>query len=45
MSPVLFERAHTHSHTETHRKTDPLALSSFSCDVIEAELQTLRARG
>lgn len=33
-------QTHTHTHIEEREERDPLALSSFSCDVIEAEQQT-----
>lgn len=42
---LSFSAQNRHKHTCTHTQEgiDPLALSSFSCDVIEAEQQTLKA--
>lgn len=40
--PSFIYCSNTHKHTHTEEERDQLTLSSFSCDVIEAEQQTLK---
>lgn len=39
---VKHTQAHKHASTQTEEERDQLTLSSFTCDVIEAEQQTLK---